>query len=202
MNNEIYLASKNRIIQKRWMNYRKEYLVNDIVDDYLFEQQQWEGISIYDRMQSRFEFDISKKEWDQYWNAKIKQIERLSVSDRNLHIFNMWALLEEKNVGIDEWFVKHNIGRIAIYGYGYVGRHFLHEIELAGMRVEFIVDKNEKVRNRDISVFHTTEGLPIVDLIVVTAVAYYQEIKDELEKKTTAKIISLEEILYSLLKKE
>lgn len=198
MDNNRLFVSRNRILHKRWNDYRKEYAADRILDEYFFNRMGESNISFKDRVKSLFQFDITEGEWNQYWEKKLALIERMKDSDRKWRVFEKWLLLEEQNIGVSEWFEKRQIQQISIYGYGYLGKHLLHELILSGRKINYIFDRNEKVNNKNVPVFHTLKNLPEVEIIVVTAVSSFEEIQCDLQQHTSAEIISLETILDDL----
>lgn len=199
MDNDRLFASWDRILHKRWKDYRKEHIAVGILDEYLFTHIEKTGVSIQERLKSLLQFDIAEDEWNWYWEKKLTLTERMQLSDRNWRVFKKWVLLEEQNIGIVDWLEKHQIRQIAIYGYGYLGKHLLHELTLSGRKVNYILDKNKKVSQKSVPVFHSLENIPVSEIIIVTAVAYFEEIQENLKQYTSAKIVSLEKILDNLL---
>lgn len=199
MNNTILFEAWSRMLSKRWKDYRKEYEADGIFDVYLFTLDGTERVPFYERIRMLLAFDIDKEDWDSFWNRKVKRIKQMEISDRNWSTCKRWILLEEKNRNVAEWFQKYNVSNIGIYGLGYLGKHLLHELERSDRHIVFIIDKNEKISHKDIPVFHSVNQLPEVEMIVVTAVTYYEEIERELKQATLAQIVSLDTILADLI---
>ena len=60
------------------------------------------------------------------------------------------------------------------------------------------IDKGIIVGIFDFDIYHTDDLLPEADLMIVTPVFFYDEIKKEMEKKFCGEIISLGEIIQDL----
>ena len=68
----------------------------------------------------------------------------------------------------------------------------------AGIEVLYGIDKNaDKLYNQYVEIYNMDDNLPMADLIIVTTIVHFGEIKTELEKKfgKEINIVSLEEIL-------
>lgn len=90
-----------------------------------------------------------------------------------------------------------SFSKIAIYGIGDLGKCLVEELREEGIEIGYIIDKRaSQIKEFDnIKVFNPDEELPSTDLIIVTAIFYFDEIAYELKKKVSCPIISLEEIV-------
>ena len=61
------------------------------------------------------------------------------------------------------------------------------------------VDRNAQNLKCGIPVYQPDQVLWEVDAVVVTAVTYFSEVKEQISKKALCKIISLEDIVYEIL---
>ena len=111
---------------------------------------------------------------------------------------NQWMneYLEEKR--IEEFLQKKGYYSIAVYGIGYMGRTLLAALKGTGIQVQYVIDKRKTKDGMGFKVYGPEDVLPMVDVVVVTAIADYGLIKETLEKKGINSVISLEEIIYSL----
>lgn len=111
-----------------------------------------------------------------------------------------YAALQEKmerlhqKAYIDD--LREGIGRkkIAIYGWGIFGRQCWKLLKKAGIHVCFAIDREaEAFTEEEIPLYTPEEEFPEADLVIVTPVTGFQEIKKILEKKSRAQIILLNE---------
>ena len=88
--------------------------------------------------------------------------------------------------------------RIAVYGMSYAGETLIEELK--GTRVEVIygIDKNADKIFSTVDVISMDDSFENVDAVIVTAITFYDEIKDKLSKKVDCQIISLEDVLYEV----
>lgn len=130
---------------------------------------------------------------------KIQKIQEMS--NRHLALFllmNQWVKVKQKGKTISLFFEKNLYKKIAIYGMSYVGETLVDELRDAEIDVLYGIDKNVDAIYSDIDVFSPEDDLAEVDIVVVTAITFFNEIEKTLSKKLDCPIISLEEILYQL----
>lgn len=94
---------------------------------------------------------------------------RLSRSISYYRVFDKWMTLKEHNVSMNIFFEKKNISKIAVYGMGMMGRHFVAEIK--GKIISYGIDRSIEGRYFDFPIYELGENLPEVDAIVI-AVTY------------------------------
>ncbi len=90
--------------------------------------------------------------------------------------------------------------KICIYGMSYFGDCLVELLRSNNFEVMFGIDRNAKqLFNKYIPIYDLNCHINEVDVIIVTAVECYPEIKDMLSKKVerNIEIVSLEDILYS-----
>ena len=83
---------------------------------------------------------------------------------------------------------------------GELGNRLAEALEGTDVTVEYGINKGVgeafgEIEIREISEEERFEG---VDCIVVTPVPFYSEIKEELGKKCTCEVISLEDVIYGI----
>ena len=74
--------------------------------------------------------------------------------------------------------------------------HFIGKLQTN--KVKYIIDKNADCIYSDVDVITPDDDLEQVDVIVVTAIYYFDEIEEMLSQKVDYPIISLEDILYEV----
>jgi hypothetical protein len=90
-----------------------------------------------------------------------------------------------------------NVKRPAIYGYGVRGKMLRYVIEMIGLDVEFIIDKELPIV-RGVPLFERIEDVPDdtnSDVIVVTPVKDAELIAQELRAKVRCQVITIEELM-------
>ena len=105
-------------------------------------------------------------------------------------------MLKHKQAGKDlsAFFEQNNYATVAIYGMKDIGIALYNELRASGIKVSYGIDKDDNIRIEGISVFSPDKSLENVDVIVVTAIHYFDEIDGVLNKKVNCPIISVEDI--------
>lgn len=127
-----------------------------------------------------------------YWKA---------LSDKHLallQLLNQWMLTKQRGKSIVDFFHKNAIKCIGIYGMSYVGECLVEELKNTEIEVKYAIDQNRDGIYVDVDVISLDEELEKVDAIIVTPITSFQNIKEMLSEKVDYRIISLEEIIYTL----
>lgn len=139
-----------------------------------------------------FEFEEVKTVED-FWN-KGEQY-RLQFNE---NILNAWLIAKNQNKNFEDFFVKRGYRNIAVYGMGYLGDRLLEELEDSKVKVKYGIDR-DMIEKGELSVYTIEDEFPKADVIIVTVVHLFFDIRYELRKRTDIPVVSLEEILESLL---
>lgn len=110
-------------------------------------------------------------------------------------MFTTWVVMKTEGQEIHDYLECKGYNTVAIYGMNYVGEILLKDLEHSDVQVKYAIDKNAKYIRTEVAVLKPDDELPIVDAVIVTAVAYFDEIRSILEHKIQCPIISLEKIL-------
>ncbi len=114
-------------------------------------------------------------------------------------LLDFWMQAMEEQKEIASFFIKNNYQNIAIYGMGAIGKHIKKQLEKQNFHILYSINRNEiKYNNFNYNLFKDINKIPKADVIVVTPIMEYKEIKEKLEKITSSKIISIEEVILSL----
>lgn len=127
--------------------------------------------------------------------------DKKNMSDKHLALFlmmNQWVKVKQEGKDISKYFEENNFKRIAIYGMSYVGERLIEELEESNIKVAYGIDREAKSLCMDTELVTLDDDLKEVDAVVVTAITYFEEIAEKLEKKLECPIISLEDILYEI----
>lgn len=112
--------------------------------------------------------------------------------------FDRWLQIRQEGKSLTEYFQQHNYKSVAIYGMKELGERLYDELNGSGIMIPYIIDRNADEIYADVDVVKPDDRLEPVDVIVVTAITFFDEIEKMLSKKVSCPIISLEDILYEL----
>lgn len=127
---------------------------------------------------------------------------RLMNSDKHLRLFllmNQWLQIKQQGKEISSFFSKNGYKNIAVYGMSYVGERLIDELKNSGINVTYTIDRRAERLKSAIPMYSVEDELPEADVIVVTAVFFFEDIKEQLEVKTDIPVISMEDVLFDLM---
>lgn len=113
-------------------------------------------------------------------------------------LMEKWMRIKMAKKTLIPYFEIYDYKNIAIYGMGDIGKLLLDELDDSTISVKYGIDKNVTDLGK-IQVVNPDDNLEKVDAIVVTAIAYFDEIEKMLSEKVNCPIISLEDIIYELV---
>lgn len=130
---------------------------------------------------------------------KISQMREDGAKVHELYMAsNQWLQLRQEGKSLAEYFKRNNYKTIAVYGMKDLGQRLCDELKGSGVTVAYAIDKNADSIYADMDIVTPDEELAPVDVIVVTAITYFDEIEENLAAKVDYPIISLEDILYEM----
>ena len=130
---------------------------------------------------------------------KVKAENTLSVKHfRLMMVLNQWLAAKQEGKSLASFFEKNGYKKIAIYGMSHLGKRLVEELKGTDIEILYGIDKNADNIYSEFEMKTLEDDLPPVDVIVVTAVTYFDEIEAALEEKVDYSIISLEDILYEV----
>lgn len=119
--------------------------------------------------------------------------------DKYLEMFllmNSWFQNLRKKK-ISDYLKENNFHSIAIYGMGYIGENLYDDLLRDNIEIKYLIDQNiRQIKGRFTQTMD--ENMEPVDVIIVTVLYDYDEIKMNLQKRTDACILSLSEIIYTM----
>ena len=113
-------------------------------------------------------------------------------------LFNQWLMIRQEGKTLEEFFKRNHFSKVAIYGMKEFGERLFDELKDSDITVKYIIDKNADDIYANVDVITPDDEMPPVDVIVVTATYYFDEIEEALCEKVDYPIVSLEDILYEI----
>lgn len=135
-------------------------------------------------------------------SSSTKKMKEVSEKADKLYQFykvlNQWLEVRQSGKTLKEYFDRQNYKTVAIYGMKELGERLYDELKDSGIEVCYIIDKKAGSVYADVEVVPPEADLEPVDVIVVTAIFYFDEIEEMLSTKGDYSIVSLEDILYEV----
>lgn len=114
-------------------------------------------------------------------------------------ILNRWLVLKSAGKNLTEYFNNNKYNNIAVYGIGELGKRLIEElIEVGEIQVKYAIDKMSGSDFMGVPVLDCEDSIKNVDAVVVTAVFDFESIKESIEQKINAPVVSLMDIVYAL----
>lgn len=113
-------------------------------------------------------------------------------------LFNQWLMVRQEGKTLVEYFERNHYRTVAIYGMKEFGERLFDELRDSDITVKYIIDKNADAIYADVDVITPDSEMDPVDVIVVTATHYFDEIEEQLCEKVDYPIVSLEDILFEV----
>lgn len=114
------------------------------------------------------------------------------------HLFNQWLMIRQEGKTLAEYFERNHYKTVAIYGMKEFGERLYDELKDTDITVKYIIDKNVDGVYADVDIITPDDEMPPIDVIVVTATYFFDEIEGALGEKVDYPIVSLEDILYEV----
>ncbi len=107
-----------------------------------------------------------------------------------------WLKVRQEGRSLGGYLHNQGYKRIAIYGMKELGVALLDELKGSEVEVAYTIDMDADNIYVAADVYKPDEELEPVDAIVVTAVHYFKDIKNNMEKKMNCPVISLEDVVW------
>lgn len=130
--------------------------------------------------------------------AAENHIKLLSKFQKMFFVYDNWLKLQEEGRYIHEYLKKCGVRRVAIYGDSYIGKRLYRSLRENGVEVSCFIDRNAAYLEEEIPVYPPQEGLPKVDLIIISLVEAVEAIGKDLAKLSEARICSLAELFADM----
>ena len=135
-------------------------------------------------------------------DKNIKELELLKDSYDKMKEFYFILLqliyVHQQGMTLAEYFISNRFERIAIYGTKELGLSLMRELRGTEIRVDYFIDKNDIIEIDGIKTVKPEDNIKSVDVIVVTSVHYFSDIREELRNRTDSKVVSIEDVIFSL----
>lgn len=124
-----------------------------------------------------------------------------AMSSKHLALFlmmNQWVKVRQEGKTLADYFEANGYKKIAVYGMSYAGETLVSELKDTGITVAYGIDRNADSMYQDVDIFTLGDSLEEVDVVVVTAITFFDEIEKQLSRQMDCPIVSLEDILYEV----
>lgn len=113
-------------------------------------------------------------------------------------MMNQWVKIKQMGEDLVAYLKEKGYCEVAIYGMNYVGQSLVRELKGSTINVKYGIDMRADDIYTEIKVIKPSETLDEVDAVLVAAVKFFDEVRENLCKKVKCPIISLESILFDV----
>jgi FlaA1/EpsC-like NDP-sugar epimerase len=107
-----------------------------------------------------------------------------------------------ENVNIYGWLIEHNYKKIAIYGMGINGEILFKQLSKnKDINVVCGIDRNKNIKISGLEMYSMDDEIPQIDIVIVTAMNSFEEIKADIEMKCKCKVVSLDYLVDEMCAK-
>lgn len=135
---------------------------------------------------------IGAKERERYRESVESRLDKMTSF---YFLLIKWLSLSQKGDKLARYFVGQGYRTVAIYGMKELGVSLFEELRDSGIDVVYGIDKDADNIYVPLDIYKPEEPLKMVDVVVVTAVTYFDDIKKQLEKHINCPIVSLKEVI-------
>ena len=119
-------------------------------------------------------------------NKKSREIHRLSEDyEKNklyFNILNIWFSQFQKGKKISDYLKRNNYNKVAVYGMNALGERLISELDQEGIEVACVIDRSPYILG-EFNLIKPDDPLPEIDMIIVAAEYYYNEISQKYSDK-------------------
>lgn len=114
-------------------------------------------------------------------------------------IWNEWSIIHQNGERLTRYFEQRKLYRVAVYGIKELGQRLCDELIGSNIKVVYVIDRDISLKYRGIEVRTPDLLTDDIDIIVVTAVYYYEEIHKDLTHYGSYEVASLLDIVNNCL---
>lgn len=136
--------------------------------------------------------------YNKYRKKYTKHEELMRKLEKYYHVLNRWLAKHQEGATLASYFMENGYKSIAIYGYKELGERLYDELKASGVKVEYIIDRDADNIYAGIDAYTPEDVLPDVDVVVVTASYYFNDIEEMLNDKLNCPIIAIDDVVQSI----
>ncbi len=138
---------------------------------------------------------ITGKKMHKLMKQEIKKIDKFK---KYYNLLNQWLALKQQGKSLEMYFWENQYKTIIIYGMGEIGNRLYEELKNSRIEIKYAIDKNVIIEYDDLEIKELSNSMEQADVVVVTAIFAFDEIKKSIEDKFQCDIISLEDVIFEL----
>lgn len=117
---------------------------------------------------------------------------------RILMVMDKWIHALQSGKDITQFFKEKAIYHIGIYGWGYLGKCLADGLRGTSITVDYVIDQNKKGDFFGGKIYNWEDTWPKVDMVVVTPLYEFINIKQKIKSKMKCKVVSIEDVITGI----
>lgn len=109
-------------------------------------------------------------------------------------ILDLWVGMLERGKTIADYLINKGFQKVAIYGYGMLGKHLVYQLNKEDFQVNYVIERQKEKKIIGVSLYSLDDKLPYVDAIVVTVLYDYDKIEKILKEKLDCYVLPIDKI--------
>ncbi|MBE5936766.1 MAG: glycosyltransferase [Lachnospiraceae bacterium] len=132
-----------------------------------------------------------------------KRINQLDKFKKMFFIYDGIMKAANEGVTVASFLRNNNYKKVAVFGYGYIGKFLRKELEKdEDISLEYVIDRNADYIKDGIPVYKIEEELPEVDCIIISLVQNEETVHNILENKMDAHVTDVKKLLVNMLERD
>lgn len=123
-----------------------------------------------------------------------ERLKKLDKFRKMFYLLSDWQMIKENGGCITQFLLEQGVYSVAVYGMGRMGRLLIKELEHAGIRVLYLIDKNAKYIETEYKTYtpgDELEKLEPVDAVLISLVQEEQAVADEMKRHLNVRIFTI-----------
>lgn len=167
------------------------YLEPDSVREFSFLEATRDAVQNYNKIES---VNFNEQSLIQVYKDRANQYKSY------WRLMDFWMRKKEDGISLTDVLYQEGYKNVAIYGIGILGQHLMRDINPSIIKIDYFIDARKKGQYEYVPILGINDELPLVDVIIVSVISEYDEIRKRLKEITKNKIISLEDLVFEEVK--
>jgi len=116
--------------------------------------------------------------------------------ERMLKVYSYWLMHKGSYA---EYLNRLGVRKVIVYGIGYLGKSLVDELNDSNVKILYALDRNPAETVSGLKIVTPTAIKEGADMVIITAIANFKEIKKEIEKYVNCPIVSIEDVVYRII---
>ena len=196
-------ADNNRSIQRAAQDYAisnfdaEKYIekITELYEDALREKERPTAArnkELLEKLQERYE---KVKDMEEGTGIESLACQNNEKNQMLAEMIRQWFAIKLEKKSLVTVLLKRDIGSVAIYGMGYLGRSLYQELEDSSVEITYVMDRALEDREGVLRIIRPDEAFPKVDAVIVTVLGDVRALCESIRNKCGYPVITLKNLL-------